>query len=410
MLRAGGALLVLVACSSTSTPTTTQSPSSSTSSTATSTTAVVTTSTTTTPVTTTTIDPSTSTTAPAPGIATFVVFMPRGLPVDFVDRAGLIDGITAVGLVRTETLHIVETRTADQDIVDKPDDGFVIPVQGAAVEPDDHAALLTPPVAALLAGLATDEVLLSEGSAALRRIGKGGTIVFDTGREVTVVAVVPDTSFGAEEIVTTDVNLVGGPGSELRFAIVGFAGSEDDLRQAMSEALPEGAGFGIHPRGQPEDQATAVRSQAWVKQTFGEFAYRSTGEGRFTIDPAWIEENIVLADIPLLGGVRCHRRYVEILTDVMNSLLEAGHDNAIDRSAFLGCWNARYVANSMRLSRHAWGAAADINFFNSLDGGPGSPVHAGLLEAMAEFGVTSGHSWSIPDPGHFEYYGFPEDE
>jgi hypothetical protein len=166
----------------------------------------------------------------------------------------------------------------------------------------------------------------------------------------------------------------------------------------------------VHPRGLASDQTTAVRGQVWIKETFGEFAYRPTGGGRFTIDPAWIEANIVTATIPLLGTVTCHRVYLDVLTEVMSALEAAGHGDVIDRSEYRGCWNARYVANSMRLSRHSWGGAADINFFNALDGGPGSPINPTLIETMAAFGVTSGHAWSIPDPGHFEYYGFPEDE
>ena len=77
---------------------------------------------------------------------------------------------------------------------------------------------------------------------------------------------------------------------------------------------------------------------------------------------------------------------------------------AIDPDAFFGCWNPRRIANTTRLSRHAFGAAADINFGNSLDGGPGSPVNDELLRRMAMAGITSGHDWSLPDPGHFEWF------
>ena len=351
-----------------------------------------------------------TTTLPPPPTPTFGVFMPRGLADGFADLAGDIDGVMAVGLVHTETLHIVETRTEGGVVVDQPADGFVIPVQGAALDPTDHGVFITQDVRDLLVSLGPDEVLLSAGSASLRGIGAGGTIVFESGREVTVAGVVADRAFGGEELVTTDPELVGGAGSELRFAVVQFDGSEDQLTEALGSALPEGAGFGVHPRGRPEDQTTAVRNQVWIKQTFGEFSYRPSGTGRFTIDPTWVEENIIVATVPLLGTARCHRRYIEVLTEAMTLLIEAANHDSIDRSAFLGCWNARYVANSMRLSRHSWGAAADINFFNSLDGGAGSPVNQALLDAMAQVGITSGHDWSIPDPGHFEYYGFPEDE
>ena len=227
---------------------------------------------------------------------------------------------------------------------------------------------------------------------------------------MTVSAVVADRVFGAEEIITTNSQLVGGDGSELRFAIVRCVGSAEDLEAALAAALPEELGFGVHPRSAPSDQTTAVRSQVWIKQTFGEFAYQPTSGGRFRIDPDWVKENIVTVELPVLGTTSCHVIYAELLTKVMETLIESDNADAIDREAFAGCWNPRYVANSMRLSRHAWGAAADINFGNSLDGGPGSPVHPDLLAEMQRLGITSGHAWSIPDPGHFKYYGFPEDE
>ena len=39
----------------------------------------------------------------------------------------------------------------------------------------------------------------------------------------------------------------------------------------------------------------------------------------------------------------------------------------IDRSAFAGCYNARFIANRPDISHHSFGAAADINIFNTPD-------------------------------------------
>ncbi len=85
-------------------------------------------------------------------------------------------------------------------------------------------------------------------------------------------------------------------------------------------------------------------------------------------------------------------------------LADNGLSNVIDRSAFAGCWNARYIAGSARMSRHSFGAAADINIFNSTDGGPGSPVNPELLKRIYAAGLTSGHVWRNSDPGHFEFF------
>ncbi|MGI9614043.1 MAG: M15 family metallopeptidase, partial [Acidimicrobiales bacterium] len=129
------------------------------------------------------------------------------------------------------------------------------------------------------------------------------------------------------------------------------------------------------------------------------------GGRQIDIDPAWVEEHIVTADLPLLGPVRCHRSFVEIIRPVLQGLIDDGLEDVIDPSRFEGCWNPRFIGNSNRLSRHAWGAAADINFGNPLGDNPGSPIHPELLDRMAAAGVTSGHDWTIPDPGHFEYVG-----
>ena len=87
----------------------------------------------------------------------------------------------------------------------------------------------------------------------------------------------------------------------------------------------------------------------------------------------------------------------------MTTLEIAGHDDVIDPSAFKGCWNPRFIRQRTDLSHHAWGAAADINFGNSLEG-PGSPADPRLLEAMAALDILSGHAWTDPDPGHFEWF------
>ena len=358
---------------------------------------------------TTTAAPTTTTEAPPP-YPSYVVFMPRGLSDGFETSVRSISGIIALGLVHTETLHIVETSTADGTVVDQPAGGFVIPVQGAAVDPARHALLLTPDVAETVAELDTDEVVLSRSSAGLRRLDVGSQIRFDTGRAVTVAAIVSDTAFGSEEIITTDPELVGGSSSELRFAVVIYDGTEDALRMALAETLPVDAGFGVHPRGLPSDQTTAVRSQVWIKEIFGEFSYKPTGGGRFTIDPQWVEANIVTADIPLLrsrampsrvrrssrrcderpGGVRQRRRYrPQCIPGMLERSIRLQLDAPV--SSLMGS-SVRYqfLQRPRRRARLS--------------------SQRGTTPGHGRRRITSGHAWSIPDPGHFEYFGFLENE
>ena len=87
----------------------------------------------------------------------------------------------------------------------------------------------------------------------------------------------------------------------------------------------------------------------------------------------------------------------------MAELEEAGRGDVINPASFRGCWNPRFIAGRQAISHHSFGAAADINFFESEDG-PHSPTDPDLLIALFTAGLTSGHLWVNPDPGHFEWF------
>jgi hypothetical protein len=360
---------------------------------------------------------SPSTTAPAPvattttvdPFQTFVAWMPGGLVDDFGDLLSSLEGVRSVTVARTGTLHIVRSTDASGRVVDAPPDRFVIPVEAVVLDAHTYRAFVPAEVAEVFAGLAPDELVLSEASARLRRLGVGGTIRFDGDIELTVAAIVPDDVLGSTELALTSVAGFVEDNTVSRFALVEASLTVEQLEAGLLSLLPTDSVVRVRSRDPDRsDAARAVQSQIVIKQEFGEFAYRPPKRGtRFVIDPAWVKENIVSVRIPLLGSVRCHRRYVEQLAAVMQSLVDDGFNDVIDQRAFRGCWNPRFIAGTTRLSRHAFGVAADINFGNSLDGGPGSPVHPELLARMAAAGITSGHTWSSPDPGHFEFYSDP---
>lgn len=334
-------------------------------------------------------------------------WMPRGLIDGFPELVSDIRGVDAVSVITSVTMHLAESRRADGTVVDQPPNGFVIPLHGATVSPAGLSAVFgLPPIG-------EDQVILGTESAELRRLAVGDAMTFETGATLTVGAIVDEELMAGYEAIAVSDDHFAAERSEARAMLVLYDDSpvrlELEIAPRLDEITDEDVLFAVRERSNSADRGgLVVRSQVFIKQNFGEFAYRPTSGGQFVIDPAWVNENIVNESIPLLGPARCHKRMTEILTRVMQSLIDDGLEDVIDRDRFAGCWNPRYIAGSTRLSRHSFGAAVDINFFNPTDGGPGSPVNPHLLERMYAAGMTSGHVWTNADPGHFEYFGFPE--
>ena len=355
---------------------------------------------------------TTSTPVPQPALAVddapagtdFWTFNGRGLPEDFIERVGAIEGVTLAYLYTAGTMDLVESRTSAGRVVDRASEGWAIPLDGAIVAPDHIAAYL-----GIDHGLTRDHVVLGEGSAALRGLTAGDTMRFASGAELTVGAVVPDEVFGESELIGLSTDVFDPKRFEARAAVIRFTGGEQALERELARIYGDDAGFGLHRRDAFADNGPRiVRSWVFLKEQFGEFEYRPARGGAVEIDPAWLEANIVEVDLPLLGTTKCHRRFAHTLTAVMRRLEAQGMADVIDASRFYGCWNPRFIRGTTRLSRHAFGIAADINFTSREGDRRGSPTHSALLEAMYAYGVHSGHVWTLPDPGHFEYYGFPD--
>ena len=105
--------------------------------------------------------------------------------------------------------------------------------------------------------------------------------------------------------------------------------------------------------------------------------------------------------------MRCHTVLVPALQGAMQEVINSGLAFLISREAFQGCDNPRLIAEGRGFSRHAWGAAVDINYSDD------STIRANgadprLVAIMERWGFTSGHLWHNPDPGHFEYVGPPQ--
>ena len=340
-----------------------------------------------------------------------VAFVVRsgGLDDDFVEIVRNVEGVDGLAILRSDQLRMTASQDGDGEAVDQPPAGFVFQLEARSFE---DVATLNPFSAELadaLAGLAPDELALSQSSAELRRLDVGGTIDFDNGARFRVGAILSDDIAGGTEVLLTGADALvaaGGSPDARRVALVNFDGLAANLETTL-RAANGGDGVSVFGGRGGDAEADAERStlsQIAVKQIFGEFAFRPTSSGQgLEIDPDWVEANLVVADFPLLGQARCHRLFAEVLGEVLQGLVDDGLEDLIDPGAFQGCWNPRTIAGSSRLSKHAWGIAADINFGNPLDDEAGSPVHPELLRRMLDAGFVSGHVWTTPDPGHFEY-------
>jgi len=226
----------------------------------------------------------------------------------------------------------------------------------------------------------------------------------DGERWLTVAGVVDDALVGAAEVA---VSRAGGRGVGLtrdRYALLAYRGGRAAVARAVRRALP--AGLPVRLRGPGETPffraGDAVLPQAMVKERFGEFAWRPAGGGDFAQDPAWQAANLATGRVPILGRVRCNRVLLPALAGAMRELERHNLAGLVDPAAFAGCWNSRLTRSGTGVSRHAWGAAVDLNVAGNPTG-LASAQDPRLVEVMERWGFTWGGRWLVPDPAHFEY-------
>jgi hypothetical protein len=342
--------------------------------------------------------------APPVSDQVLVVWTPGGVPGGFADRLVALPGVTAVTTVRSDLVHLTESQGADGENVDKPANGMVIPLEMMAFDSATYPAFLPQQDSSSFANLAVGQVILGSTSAQLRRLGPGAVLTFEDGPPLTVAAVVDDVLIGAAEaaLTVTEADAVGV--AVERYLLIRYSGDRSELEGSIRQQLPAGLAVRIRAPGETPvlRHGDAVLPQMFIKVRFGEFAYRPDEDLTFEIEAKWVDANIVTSQVPLLGEVKCHRILLPSLMGAMEEIEERNLGFLIDPNGFRGCFNPRYIANGKGISRHAWGAAVDINIGSNPEGLE-SIQDPRLIEIMEQWGFTSGDDWLIPDPGHFEY-------
>jgi hypothetical protein len=334
---------------------------------------------------------------------------PRG---DVVFRQHLVvstlGGISASSVsrlgARREISEVVQARIGSLAVASNVPDYPEIPVEAVAVDPGSFAAAAG---VADLAPMLRSGAVLSASSSTLRQVSAGGELLLEDGTRVPVSGVVEDAALGGHEVAVDAARGASLGVTRLAYLLVRAAddASPAAITAAIRQALPNQVLRIRTPGERPFARAgDEVLPQGPFKLMFGEFAVRRSGGG-LVQDPAWAARNLVVADVPLLGRFRCHRRLVEILVPAMQELERRGLASTVDAAQFGGCYNVRAVRGASTLSRHAWGAAVDLNVgSNPLGAAP--TIDRRIVDLLESRGLRWGGRFLRPDGQHFEGYGF----
>lgn len=332
---------------------------------------------------------STSTTTEMSRTETYLVWSTGGLTAELVDQ------LTG----RFDDLSVVRGDTVELDA----DDGLVIPLDGLAITPEAHRSF---DPQRSLAALRPGTIALGRSSATFRGVGVGDALSI-SGRSYEVAAIVPDEVVGAAEVTFSAAD-EDAPVVTDRYALVRTEQERTAFERIVRDMYDGPAPLRI--RSEEETpwmrHGDAVLPQIFIKTALGEFAYSSRSGSDFSQDTAYIEANIIEAEVPILGAVTCHETVVEMLRGAMNELVDDGLEHLVDPAGFAGCWNPRYIrvttGRPAGISRHAWGAALDLNADSNPVGSAGTQDPR-LIAVMGDWGFTWGGDWLVPDPMHFEY-------
>jgi hypothetical protein len=353
-----------------------------------------------------------NTTARYSGPDNYLAWVPGGFDDPaFRRKMERLPGLDEAVVVAGDTLWLRRTEDAQGVVIDEPKRPFAFPIDAFAVDANDYAPFVGASVREEVArALRAGRAVLGEHSAMLRRLGPGGKLVFRTG-SVRVGAVVPDDAVGWSEVllnrevgrrlgISHERYLLAQPSEALtrpvwKRKLLPFVG-EDPLRVDI-------AGATRYVR-----VASGVRPPILVKQRFGEFAATPQADPAYlTIDPAWVERNIVSTEVPLLGTVTCHRTLIPM---VRGALYEIAASNlASEIEVYSGCWASRTVSRSPTAppSYHAYGAAIDINAPQN-PYGTEPTMNPEIVRIFESWGFNWGGDFLIPDGHHFEFWRVPD--
>jgi hypothetical protein len=350
--------------------------------------------------------------------ATFLAWVPGGLPTGFGLAAARLHGIGTVATVAEDNVWLRRSSAADGHRVDAPAAPFMIPIDAAAVDPRAFAALQPPADRGVAAELARGQGVLGASSAELRGLGPGSLLEFGGHLRVRIADVLPDDQVGAAELLVSRETGARIGIRKDRYLLLqtepGVTETSRELARRLRALLPASLGSDrlVRVRAPGETPyfraGDAVMPPVLIKALFGEFAARPAPgrPGYLQIQPSWISRHIVTTRIPVLGTVTCNRALIPQLRDAMADLRRRGLASLV--RSYDGCFAPKYVDRdpTAMISHHAWGMAVDMNASTNPFG---APPHQDprLIRTMERWGLIWGGTFLVPDGNHFEYRRTP---
>lgn len=175
------------------------------------------------------------------GPAVLLAWTPDGLDPGVAAAVRSDPAVEATSVVAGGLVDLVASHRADGTTVDRPAPGWALPLDVVALDPAAHARLVAVPDRAAVAHLGPGQALLGRTSAALRRLGAGGTLTLAGDRRLTVTAVVDDAAIGGAEVAvdrTTGAAL--GAGTD-RYLLAAYRGDRAALEARARAALRQDA-------------------------------------------------------------------------------------------------------------------------------------------------------------------------
>ena len=362
--------------------------------------------------------PSTSTSSSplpptGPAVDAYLAWVPGGLPAGYGGKIAALPTIDRVAVVAQDNVWMTSSLDKDGNLVDEPPDPYMIPIDAAAIDQAAYARFLPPETRSVVANLQDGQAILGQTSSKLRHLGPGGVMTFLGGASVTVIGILPDQLVGAAEVVVTRATGAAIGVLQNRYMLfqpeTGLQPSDTRLENRFRLLLPPDAPYPVVQVRAPGEtkylrQGDAVLPPALIKRRFGEWAGRpQPGDaGYIEIDPAWVQEHIVTAELPVIGRVSCNRKLVPQLRGALEEVVAEGLTSTIH--VYDGCFSSRFVLRSpsASISHHAWGIAIDVNADTNRFATPPTQDPR-LVAIMQRWGFGWGGDWIVPDGMHFEY-------